>query len=914
MPERIGVDHPVRATSNLRGGRHAARDVAPAPADDAGSVAIDDPSADLDDAAASAAAAPPELAPETLSAEAVAEAAERVVAHVASLPSIQVNSPSSDAEHASGSAVLVRFTVLLSACLGPAVAFDSPPRAPPATASSVSTLPLNKALGVITALRKVCVGGVHVASRTLHIPGVTVATTASTARSALLTCLDAAQATLMLMCAPGVDPRLVSDEALSDVVSLARAALSKAILPCYDALDPVWSTLGGSDAEPAVASEVSESAPKKQKRRKSAARALSEADSEQIDVEADDDGSREAAGGDRAALMRPPSSKVPRAALTAAASASRQIVLRTAALLDRLSSLVTSVSLSHEQALAITDVAFLAATQTNAGVRSGGGGGGSGGAAHAASASAGSGSSPEGALLNSGMSLTASVFMRMSTLRPNILRTLATAHVRLTIAANLRPAAAFGLSGGLPRPTAVDVAGSTDSLVPPHPSICACTALALHLVHAAAAPPTQEELALADASDEPLPLRSPKSAPKSVGKGKKGSTGKQQTPLSEPKSGKSAAEPPPQVDLKSGKKGRKSAAAAEEKGAVTTSRSSRKGGGKGEEAVEPAAITDLGAAAAAVKTPSASPVAPSPRPPPPASEGISEPARLATAYVSALVRASDASLGGTGGGLGASDEDEPRLLLKRFAADLCTAVEAGPEWPAAELMLATLVGALSSRLPASSVSADAAGAHSSAVSTAALGAMGPSLGRVLRLRAFASRNSLALPSSSTPGSAPTDKAVAAASASSSAVVVQSPSKEGTATFACECGRGLVKGACAIACDVCRLFFHVACVHLAEDTLPEWWSCDSCRLRAVLNDAHAALGMPVPSTAPLPPSRERSILRLVTLNYVTERAHDNIFARMARRFLIAKWSSAAMTARDVPLRCVSLRGEGKKMSL
>jgi hypothetical protein len=75
------------------------------------------------------------------------------------------------------------------------------------------------------------------------------------------------------------------------------------------------------------------------------------------------------------------------------------------------------------------------------------------------------------------------------------------------------------------------------------------------------------------------------------------------------------------------------------------------------------------------------------------------------------------------------------------------------------------------------------------------------------------------------------------------------------------------------------------------------------LRAVLNGAHAALGMPAPSTAPLPPSRERSILRLVTLNYVTERAHDNIFARMARRFLIAKWSSAAMTARDVPLRCV-----------
>ena len=287
------------------------------------------------------------------------------------------------------------------------------------------------------------------------------------------------------------------------------------------------------------------------------------------------------------------------------------------------------------------------------------------------------------------------------------------------------------------------------------------------------------------------------------------------------------------------------------------------------------------------------------RPAPAASEGITEPARLASNYVSALVRASDDALGG--GGVSAADYD-PKLILRRFAADLVSAIESGPEWPAAELMLASLLAALAARLP--EVGGSIAAPLSSVVATAALGALGPALGRVLRLRAYATHSALVLPE---PGGLPLASLSPSTKSKSSGSVGGNGSGASAYEFSCVCGRGFVKNVFAIACDECASYSHGACVYISEERVPEWWSCDACRMRAAITQARATLGAGAgagagagitPTTTPL---REKATIRFLVFNHVTDRAHESIFARMARRFLIAKWASAAMTARDVPLR-------------
>jgi hypothetical protein len=49
-----------------------------------------------------------------------------------------------------------------------------------------------------------------------------------------------------------------------------------------------------------------------------------------------------------------------------------------------------------------------------------------------------------------------------------------------------------------------------------------------------------------------------------------------------------------------------------------------------------------------------------------------------------------------------------------------------------------------------------------------------------------------------------------------------------------------------------------------------------------------------------------VFRQLLMNYVTQRAHDDVFLRLARRFYLAAWASAALVARDAASRCVAPR--------
>ncbi len=45
----------------------------------------------------------------------------------------------------------------------------------------------------------------------------------------------------------------------------------------------------------------------------------------------------------------------------------------------------------------------------------------------------------------------------------------------------------------------------------------------------------------------------------------------------------------------------------------------------------------------------------------------------------------------------------------------------------------------------------------------------------------------------------------------------------------------------------------------------------------------------------------AVFQQLFLNYVTELAHDDVFARFGRRFTVAKWASDALQAGNGPLR-------------
>lgn len=79
--------------------------------------------------------------------------------------------------------------------------------------------------------------------------------------------------------------------------------------------------------------------------------------------------------------------------------------------------------------------------------------------------------------------------------------------------------------------------------------------------------------------------------------------------------------------------------------------------------------------------------------------------------------------------------------------------------------------------------------------------------------------------------------------------------------------------------------------------------------------------PPPPPPPLPPAALRAaVFRQLLLNFVTERAHDDAFARAGRRFLLARWAAEAASAGDAEGWCVGARrgrrrvGQGGSYSL
>jgi len=299
--------------------------------------------------------------------------------------------------------------------------------------------------------------------------------------------------------------------------------------------------------------------------------------------------------------------------------------------------------------------------------------------------------------------------------------------------------------------------------------------------------------------------------------------------------------------------------------------------------------------------------------------------------------------GGSFGVVALNEDEDPKLVLRRFGADLLTCIEAGPEWPAAEVMLTVLVNALSKRLFNTAAGAVEGGAAppaalsrgDKAVAVASMGLLGMLVGRLLKLQGGAARYAITIPPP-IPTSSSDSCAIGDGTGGGGRL-----SKPTLATLACGCGRGLTGGVLTVCCDRCQLWFHTSCVSISED-VPEWWSCDDCKMRSQVSAQKEALesfveeresgvrvGVVEVATAASPmlgkaPVRGQAatttpragislkdtsslfkdavILRELALNYVTEQAYDNLCARMARRFLIAKWASSALQTKEDLLRC------------
>jgi hypothetical protein len=209
---------------------------------------------------------------------------------------------------------------------------------------------------------------------------------------------------------------------------------------------------------------------------------------------------------------------------------------------------------------------------------------------------------------------------------------------------------------------------------------------------------------------------------------------------------------------------------------------------------------------------------------------------LCQTYVNGIVSWCDRRLKGESATAStASDTEDPKFVLRRFADDLLNLLDM-PEWPAAELMLNYLTFELLNRMNdngsgSSFATTPLAAASSSSVAipaAASKGAknmaslsvliLGTIVSRIQLCRSYAKKHVIVLPPplpERPAGSVPHD--------------------EGE-TIACICGKSETQeGVFHISCDSCFTWFHGACVGIIEGEFEESdnWFCDDCRMRSQL---------------------------------------------------------------------------------
>jgi hypothetical protein len=176
---------------------------------------------------------------------------------------------------------------------------------------------------------------------------------AAGAAAAAKTALDAALALLLIAATPGIDARLVSEDALAAVLGLLRLHLTSHVLPAFDPLDEAWGRAGGVAAGGgALASDKKAAASKPRVKKSTKKQALLDEDDDNAD---DDDGGAAAAAawesgadGDAGDLDRtaPEKSKITKAVLAAAQARVRPIIVALCEVLSQLTSVLAVVKLS----------------------------------------------------------------------------------------------------------------------------------------------------------------------------------------------------------------------------------------------------------------------------------------------------------------------------------------------------------------------------------------------------------------------------------------------------------------------------------------------------------------------------------------------------------------------------------------
>lgn len=300
-----------------------------------------------------------------------------------------------------------------------------------------ASVPLEAATEAAQALARLVVAGQQLRPGALLVPLPGEGGAVKAAR----TSLDAALATLLLAATPGIDARVVSEDALAGVLALLRFHLVSHILPAFDPLDDLWARImGGGPAAP----------PKKGKK------AAVAADADGVGYADDLMGAEPAP--DAAA------SKVTKAVLASAQVRVRPVIVAVCEVFTQLTAVLAAVKVADSLVRPLEEVCLLAATQTDASSAHAGSSSAKASAAAAALAEGTAASSPEAGLQVAAMSCLQRVFLRLPAhpthLRAALLSELATTHIRSTGGRRFRRA--FIVPVSIPRPH-LQPRGSEDS-------------------------------------------------------------------------------------------------------------------------------------------------------------------------------------------------------------------------------------------------------------------------------------------------------------------------------------------------------------------------------------------------------------------------------------------------------------------
>lgn len=720
--------------------------------------------------------------------------------------------------------------------------------------------------------------------------------------TAVLCGLECALISVTVMAVPDIDRRIITDDAVAAILKLMAAHIQSHVLPCFDPLDAYWSKASSfmSSADPGTLSGAGSKAGAG-RGKKGKAKAADDGIID-MDEEEDDDGEHAGAGAGAGRATAPVSAstapiKVTKAMLSAAQEKLKPILLALAAVMERFAPLARAVPLGEELVSRLLQISLSAATQTAVYNTSAA-------VLQSKGSSSGSSEAAKSALAVSAVGVVHALFelqssdSTSSTARFAIVSALANGFITagsskkyrrgFTVAPSVPKLVSGVTSGSGEQGTG---AGSSDVI-----SVHACTAILLHLVHAAAVLPSPAECNAADGVK--VSVAEPAADVAAAGK-----AGKKR------KGVPSAEEPVPAATQVSKKERGKKGAAVEEDEDMqvieeTTSSKAKKGKGKASAvaAVENAPSPATGAGKG--KKGTSAPVAPSSKPskrgakskaqepegeeendemeivpehaeqgktsvstaalvpssgPVPPSLGYSQCVELAKRYVAYILSWSDAKIrqGGTGT---TADEDDPRAVLRRLVEDLLSLLEL-PEWPAASLLLDLVVRGLRTRVlaivppppaqagqaptatPAIQPGTDKVAAH-------AAGILGLVVPRLLQLRSFAGTSSITLPDANPPSP-------------QGQVFVDRPEDEATMAavkYNCQCGFGNILGRRFIYCDTCSYAHHFMCVGLPEvdGYASSQWDCDDCVLRKTVLQQQAtarefAIGKTIGhgKTAPVP---------------------------------------------------------------